>query len=88
MPKILADTVRELGFKSVEEFLSLKMIEELEKKILTFQAEVNELEKKILLLHVKTNFVEKTFEFRRRLPAINHNRNWFTCFEFLLCDIF
>ncbi|MBP9885462.1 MAG: hypothetical protein KBF93_04150 [Leptospiraceae bacterium] len=46
MPQILEETIRELGFKSLEDFLSLKVIEELEKKIQCFQKEISELEKK------------------------------------------
>jgi|GEM_PF-3911711 len=46
MPQILEETIRELGFKSLEDFLSLKVIEELEKKIQCFQKEIGELEKK------------------------------------------
>lgn len=46
MTEILQETVRELGFPSVEDFLSLKVIEELEKKILVYETESKEFQKK------------------------------------------
>ena len=46
MTEILQETVRELGFPSVEDFLSLKIIEELEKKVQSYETDVKAFEKK------------------------------------------
>lgn len=46
MTELIQETIRELGFKNLDEFLSLKLIQELEKKIHKYETDIKEYEKK------------------------------------------